>query len=63
LENEESMSTLHINNVLLKKTLDFVAWTFYNPKHNKYYFNAMMGKSNVQILKRTDGRCESVNQA
>jgi len=47
-------------NVLLKKTLDFIERTFYNP-NQEHISNAMMGKSNAQVLKRTDGRCESVN--
>jgi len=51
-----------MNNVLLKKTLDFVARTFYNSKQYNIT-NTMMEKSNVEILKRTDGWCESVNQA
>jgi len=35
--------------------------TFYNP-NQEHISKAMMGKSDVQILKRTDGWCESVNQ-
>jgi len=46
--------------VLIQKTLDSAGWTFYNSKQEQIS-HAMMGKSNVQVLKRTDGRCESVN--
>lgn len=43
------------NNVLRKKTLDFLARTFYNPDNNTLT-NTMMEMSNAQVLKRTDGR-------
>jgi len=39
-----------MNNVLHKKTLDFIARTFYNP-NQEHISNAMMEKSNVQILR------------
>ena len=39
-----------MNNVLNKKTLDFIARTFYNP-NQEHISNAMMEKSNVQILR------------